>query len=50
MNVKRVFLLGLLPMNFFGAQFVALWSIYGMFPMIVGALVGGWIYREGGGV
>jgi len=43
-------LLGLLPMNFFGAQFVALWSIYGVFPMTVGALVGGWIYREGGGV
>ncbi len=41
-------LLGLLPMNFFSSHFVMLWSIYGVVPMVVGALVGGWIYREGG--
>ena len=46
--VIPVALLGLLPMNFFSAQFVMLWSVYGVVPMVVGALVGGWIYRERG--
>ena len=48
--VIPVALLGLLPMNFFSAQFVMLWSVYGVVPMVVGALVGGWIYRERGPV
>ena len=46
--VIPVALLGLLPMNFFSVQFVMLWSVYGVVPMVVGALVGGWIYRERG--
>jgi hypothetical protein len=48
--VIPVALLGLLPMNFFSTQFVMLWSVYGVVPMVVGALVGGWIYRERGPV
>ena len=46
--VIPVALLGLLPMNFFSAQFVMLWSVYGVVPMVVGALVGGWIYGDRG--
>jgi hypothetical protein len=39
-------MLGLLPMKFFGANFVVLWALYAIIPMVLGALVGGWIYRE----
>jgi hypothetical protein len=39
-------LIGLIPMKFFPPSFVALWSAYGLVPMVVGALVGAWIYRE----
>jgi len=46
--VIPVALLGLLPMNFFSAQFVMLWSVYGVVAMVVGALVGGWIYGDRG--
>lgn len=39
-------LIGLIPMKFFSAEFVALWSAYAIVPMILGALVGAWLYRE----
>lgn len=39
-------LIGLIPMKFFGAGFVALWAAYALVPMILGALAGAWIYRE----
>jgi hypothetical protein len=39
-------LFGLLPMKFFGSDFVVLWAIYGFFPILIGALVGCWLYRE----
>ncbi len=39
-------LLGLLPMKFFGPDFVAQWAAYDIVPMLLGALVGGWLYRE----
>ncbi len=41
-------LLGLIPMNFFGRRLPALWSIYGLIPMLIAALVGAWLYREEG--
>jgi hypothetical protein len=39
-------LLGLLPMKFFGANFVALWSLYALIPMVLGSIAGAWLYRE----
>lgn len=39
-------LIGLLPMKFFDAGFVGLWSAYAIVPMILGAVVGGWLYKE----
>ena len=39
-------LIGLIPMKFFSAGFVALWSAYAIVPMIIGAVVGAWLYRE----
>lgn len=39
-------LIGLLPMKFFSAGFVALWSCYAIVPMILGAIVGAWLYKE----
>jgi hypothetical protein len=39
-------LVGLLPMKFFSAGFVAQWSVYALVPMVLGALVGAWLYRE----
>jgi len=39
-------LIGLLPMKFFPAEFVGLWAAYAIVPMVIGALVGAWIYRE----
>ena len=39
-------LLGLLPMQFFGRRFAMLWSLYGLVPIVLGTLVGGWLYRE----
>ncbi|MGH7863902.1 MAG: hypothetical protein ACREQB_02855 [Candidatus Binataceae bacterium] len=41
-------MLGLLPMEFFGARFVARWAIYGFVPIALGTLVGAWLYRESG--
>ena len=39
-------LIGLLPMKFFPASFVGLWSVYAIVPSIIGAIVGAWLYRE----
>ena len=39
-------LIGLIPMKFFPPGFVALWSAYDVVPMIIGAVVGAWLYRE----
>jgi len=39
-------IIGLLPMRFFGAEFAVMWSIYGIVPIIVGTLVGAWMYRD----
>jgi len=39
-------LLGLLPMRFFSPDFVAQWAAYDIVPMLLGALAGGWFYRE----
>ncbi|HEV3110945.1 MAG TPA: hypothetical protein VGY99_10665 [Candidatus Binataceae bacterium] len=39
-------IIGLLPMEFFSAKFAVLWSLYGLVPIIIGALIGAWIYRE----
>jgi hypothetical protein len=39
-------LIGLIPMKFFSAGFVALWSAYAIIPMILGAIAGAWLYRE----
>jgi hypothetical protein len=38
--------LGLLPMAFFSARFAVLWSVYGLFPILAGTLIGAWCYRE----
>ncbi len=40
-------LLGLIPMEFFGRRFAVLWSIYDIVPMVIAAVVGAWLYREG---
>jgi hypothetical protein len=39
-------LIGLLPMKFFGPGLVLLWSLYGLVPILIATLAGGWIYRE----
>ena len=39
-------LAGLIPIHFFGRKFALLWSIYGLFPIVAGAIAGGAIYRE----
>jgi hypothetical protein len=38
--------IGLLPMAFFSAEFAILWSFYGLVPIVVGTLVGAWLYRD----
>jgi hypothetical protein len=38
--------IGLLPMAFFSAGFVVLWSLYGLVPIVIGTLVGAWLYRD----
>jgi len=38
--------IGLLPMEFFSARFAVLWSIYGLIPIVIGTLIGAWLYRE----
>ncbi len=38
--------IGLLPMRFFNAEFAILWSLYGLVPIVIGTLVGAWLYRE----
>ena len=44
--VLPVPLCGLLPIHFFGRKFALLWAIYGAFPIVAGAVVGSWLYRE----
>jgi hypothetical protein len=39
-------LIGLIPMKFFPASLVALWSVYALVPMLIGAVAGAWLYRE----
>lgn len=39
-------LIGLIPMKFFSPGFVAQWSAYAIVPVLLGALVGCWLYRE----
>jgi hypothetical protein len=39
-------LAGLLPMHFFGRKFALLWSIYGAFPVVIGAVAGAALYKE----
>ena len=39
-------LCGLIPIHFFGRKFALLWSIYGIFPVVIGAVAGSWLYRE----
>lgn len=39
-------LAGLLPIHFFGRKFALLWSIYGLFPIVIGAVAGAALYRE----
>ncbi len=38
--------IGLLPIHFFGRKFALLWSIYGLFPVVIGAVAGSALYRE----
>ena len=38
---------GMIPMHFFGKKFVLLWSIYGAFPVLLGAIAGAALYKEG---
>src|SRR5262249_16070007 len=44
--VLPVPMIGLLPMRFLPAAFVAMWSILALLPILIGTLVGGWLYRE----
>lgn len=37
---------GLMPMHFFGRKFALLWSIYGAFPVLLGAIAGAALYKE----
>jgi hypothetical protein len=39
-------LLGMIPIHFFGRKFALLWSFYGLFPIVIGAVAGSWFYRE----
>jgi hypothetical protein len=39
-------LCGMIPIHFFGRKFALLWSIYGLFPSVIGAVAGSWLYRE----
>jgi hypothetical protein len=39
-------LFGLLPTHFFGRKFALLWSIYGAFPVVIGAVAGAALYKE----
>ena len=39
-------LAGLIPIHFFGRKFALLWSIYGAFPVVIGAVAGCALYRE----
>ena len=39
-------LAGLLPIHFFGRKFALLWSIYGLLPVVIGAVAGAALYRE----
>jgi hypothetical protein len=40
-------LLGYVMMGLFSAGLIVTWSIIGYVEMVLGALLGGWIYREG---
>ncbi len=44
--VLPIAMLGLLPMRFLTAQFVATWSILALLPIVIGTLAGGWLYVE----
>lgn len=39
---------GMIPLQFFGKKFALLWSIYGAFPVLLGAIAGAALYREQG--
>jgi hypothetical protein len=39
-------LCGMIPIHFFELKFALLWSIYGIFPVVIGAVAGSWLYRE----
>jgi len=39
-------LAGMLPMHFFGKKFALLWAVYGIFPVVIGAVAGAALYKE----
>ena len=39
-------LAGMIPIHFFGRKFALLWSIYGLLPVVIGAVAGAALYRE----
>ncbi len=39
-------IIGLLPMKFFGPELAILWSLYGFVPIVIGTLIGAWLYRD----
>jgi hypothetical protein len=41
-------LLGLIPSGLFGRRFAVVWSIDGLFVMVVAIVIGAWLYRENG--
>jgi hypothetical protein len=44
--VLPVPMIGLLPMRFFSVSFAAEWAGLALIPIVVGTLVGAWLYRE----
>ena len=40
-------LLGLIPSGFFGRRFALIWTIDGLFVMVIAIVIGAWLYREG---
>ncbi len=38
--------IGLAPMRFFSLKLAALWSLYGLIPIVIGTEIGAWMYRE----
>jgi len=41
-------LLGLIPSGFFGRRFAVIWTIDGLFVMVIAIVIGAWLYRENG--